>query len=654
MAARALRLRPSGPALALAVALLITGAALAWNVRSHDRSQQARAVSSAARADLTTLQRRIEFYDVVAAGPSGGLAVLRSSEVPAVLDVPRAAGKPVTAAAGQLPAGTTSAGLVAVARTALDVALDTGLPAAAPLTAGVVPVALPLYAAPASGLSTAERRASGTAWRLVLYSPTGLLAGLPADRTRLVGLRVDGVGVGPVDAAVSAGTVLVAGQPWTLYLQPHPAQQSRGELATLLLALLGALTVLLIDLRLQRALATERRSATTLERETRTVATLGPILQSSLDLADVLPAVSLRLVDEFALSHLSLQLMGESGGLREVFTMGSRGRPGAETDVGIDTRADLPAGALGAIPLLRTGRTIGRLTFSGHRALGRPQLAALSAAADLIAAAAYNVELYEREQSSVRRLRELDQLKDAFLGTISHELRTPLTAISGFVRLLKDRWGDLNDVQRNDFMDRIQGNTLSLRLLVDDLLDFARLEKQTLNAPPTPTFLDEQVARILAQLAPVLGERQVRSDLQRVAVLANAGALERVLANLLTNAVKFSQPTDEIVVTVQRRGGLGELVVADTGPGIAPADRERVFTRFFRGESDAARGTRGAGIGLSVVRELVQQMGGTVVALPNQPHGTQMVVRLALDPNPPSEATQTRAAVHTQTERIPT
>jgi signal transduction histidine kinase len=268
---------------------------------------------------------------------------------------------------------------------------------------------------------------------------------------------------------------------------------------------------------------------------------------------------------------------------------------------------------------------------TAHRPLGQPQLAALSAASDLIAVATYNVELFEREQASVRRLRELDQLKDAFLSTISHELRTPLTAISGFIRLLRDRWDQLREEQRKEFLDRVHGNTLSLGLLVDDLLDFARLERQALNAPPTPMSLDQQVGKTLAQLAPVLGSREIISELEPVRALANAGALERVLANLLTNAAKFSPPDSSIAVSVRSNRDHATVEVADQGAGISPEDRERVFARFYRGDSDAARGTRGAGIGLSVVRELVNQMGGTVSALPNTPRGTRMVVRLPLE-----------------------
>jgi two-component system phosphate regulon sensor histidine kinase PhoR len=308
----------------------------------------------------------------------------------------------------------------------------------------------------------------------------------------------------------------------------------------------------------------------------------------------------------------------------------------APIDATSGTVEELRAGAAGCLSLLRAGRTVGQLSFSGRRDLGHAQLVALRAASDLIAAATYNVELFEREQASVRRLRELDQLKDAFLSTISHELRTPLTAISGFVRLLRDRWDQLRDDQRKEFLERVHGNTLSLGLLVDDLLDFARLERQALNAPPTPVDLGQQVGKTLAQLAPVLGTREIVANLEPVGARANAGALERVLANLLTNAAKFSPADSSITVTVGRVDGTALLEVADQGAGIAAEDRERVFARFYRGESDAARGTRGAGIGLSVVRELVHQMGGTVVALPNGPRGTRMQVRLPLDDDVPA------------------
>jgi signal transduction histidine kinase len=624
------RLRPGGSAVAAALVVVLVGSALAWFISAYDEHQRHKTETAAATGAVSTLNRRAQAIAQIVAGPQEALAVLRIAEIPAVLRVTVKDPNATSVIRGPLPDGVAAADVLRAARTAMEIARDTGTPQAGALTHDAVPLVVAVLP-DASVTGTAERRARVTEWRIALLSPQGVVDGLPATSPRAVGMRVDGASIGDVSGP-TAGTVLVAGQPWELHMARTTAPLSRGALATLAMALLGAIACLGSDVRVQRALARERMSSAALERETRTVAELGPLLQSSLDLAEVLPAVALRLADEFDLSRFSVQLVGEQGHLLEVFALGGRTHEDTQAvDISPGNVNELAAGEIGSLPLLRAGRTIGRLLVTGHRPLGQPQLAALSAASDLIAVATYNVELFEREQASVRRLRELDQLKDAFLSTISHELRTPLTAISGFIRLLRDRWDQLREEQRKEFLDRVHGNTLSLGLLVDDLLDFARLERQALNAPAAPMNLDQQVERTLAQLAPVLGNREVVSELQPVRAMANAGALERVLANLLTNAAKFSPPDSRIDVIVRHHPDHATLEVADQGSGIAAEDRERVFARFYRGESDAARGTRGAGIGLSVVRELVQQMGGSVTALPNTPRGTRMVVRLPLE-----------------------
>jgi signal transduction histidine kinase len=607
------------------------GSGVAWIVAAHDDDERHRNDAAAAEVALSTLDRRAQGIAQLVAGTPDGLSVLREAEVPAVLELSARPGAVPTNLVRVPPPGLDVTRLVAVARTALDVARDTGMPQAGPPVMGVVPLAVAVLPEGAAPVGTAGRRSDVVGWRIALLSPKGLLAGLPRTHPEPAALQTDTVTVGSKPGP-AAGNILVGGQPWTLFMARSPAPLSRGALGVLGIALLGGLACIGADIRVQRALSRERMSSAALERETRTVAELGPLLQSSLDLAEVLPAVALRLADEFNLSRFSVQLVGEQGQLLDVFALGGRAREDAEEiDISPGNVDELPAGVPGSLPLLRAGRTIGRLSVTAHRPLGQPQLAALSAASDLIAVATYNVELFEREQASVRRLRELDQLKDAFLSTISHELRTPLTAISGFIRLLRDRWDQLREDQRKEFLERVHGNTLSLGLLVDDLLDFARLERQALNAPPTPMNLGAQVEKTLAQLAPVLGTREIVSDLEPVRALGNAGALERVLANLLTNAAKFSPADSRIEVSVHRNQDGASLEVADQGSGIAAEDRERVFARFYRGDSDAARGTRGAGIGLSVVRELVQQMGGSVTALPNSPRGTRMVVRLPLD-----------------------
>jgi len=614
------------PVVAPALAVAVIACAAAWGVGGHDASHTDAERRAAAGVVLDRFAARTTaLVQSVALDPTHNPPT--SPAVTSELRVAASGGAPQSVWGA--PAGPDAAALVTAARTAMDLSRDTDAPASsAPLPDGRVVMAVAEYAGAQAPDGTAERRTSVTGWRLAVVTPPKIMQGatLPPHTPARVVVGGDGA------ASATARTVLVAGQPWELDLDvPRASRLSLGAGMLGALGLVAAALLLLIGLRSRRELEREIAATAALERETRTVAELGPLLQSSLDLAEVLPAVALRLSDEFNLSRFAVQLQGEHGRLVDVFALGGRAGPAGDEIVLSPATEQLPAEVPAALPLLRAGRTIGRLSVTSRRRLEQAQIAALSAAADLIAVATYNVELYEREQASVRRLRDLDQLKDAFLGTISHELRTPITAIGGFVRLLRDRWGQISEEQRLEFLDRVHRNSVSLGLLVDDLLDFARLERQALNAPASPVQLDEQVAAIVAQLAPVLGERRVVTELQPVRALANSSALERVLANLLTNAIKFSPPESTVTVRVLAGPTSAALEVLDEGAGIAAQDRDHVFTRFYRGDSDAARGTRGAGIGLAVVRELVAQMGGSVSAHPSEPRGTRMVVTLALD-----------------------
>ena len=628
---------PTASSVGAATAMALVACAAAWAVGSHDADDDRAQQRQAGDVVLTRFEGRAEQIVRSVAVDPRTMAPARAiaGAVSGVARVPAsAAGMPGSTGFqvvfGRVPAGVDVPTAVTAARTAMELARDTGTPHATQPVGDVVLLAVAEYAGGTVPDSTVLRRTSTVAWRLAFVLPARLMDGVPLPAgasTELLAAASDSAHDHDM-----ASTALVGGQPWQLSLDlPATSRVTFGAVTTLLIGLVGALLFLLTGTRSQRALLRERAASTALERETRTVAELGPLLQSSLDLAEVLPAAALRLSDEFGLSRLAVQLHGDSGRLVDVFALGG-GSGNEDEEVPLTaTTPELAAGVPASLPLLRAGRTIGRLSLTSRRPLQQAQIAALSAAADLIAVATYNVELYEREQASVRRLRDLDQLKDAFLGTISHELRTPITAIGGFVRLLRDRWGQITEDQRLEFLDRVYRNSISLGLLVDDLLDFARLERQALNAPAAPMELDQHVASTVAQLTPILGDREIVTELEPVRALANTGALERVLANLLTNAVKFSPDDSRIVVRVTGQPTTATVEVCDEGAGIAPADRDHVFTRFYRGDSDAARGTRGAGIGLAVVRELVKQMGGQVEARANAPRGTRMVVTLARD-----------------------
>jgi signal transduction histidine kinase len=530
-----------------------------------------------------------------------------------------------------MPAGVPLRELVERGRSALELSRDTAMPLAAAPVRDYVMVAAPDYDGQ-SPATTVGRRQGLRSWIVSVISTTSLLAKTGETELEDVSLTVGGrevTGSSLSGPSVEHVTTLL-GQQWVLRL---PAAGVPGigfpAAAVLLVGLLGAAATVATGVRDGRLLSGTIATTSALERETRAVAELGPLLQQKLDLGEVLPAVAVRLSDEFDLEHFGVELVGEGGNFVDAYAMGRRS-PDGSLDLGqAGSRETVAAGVEFAVPLLRTGRVIGRLRMTSRQPLSATQLDTLRAAADLIAVATYNVELYEREQANVQRLTELDRLKDGFLGTISHELRTPITAIGGFVQLLRRQWTRLSDTERLEFLERVQRNTTSLGFLVDDLLDFARLDRHALGISLSTMNISDAVSAMVEQLTPLLGDHDVQLDVQAgVQASADNRALERVIANLLTNAAKFSPPDSQICVSVEGGSQWVTIAVSDEGPGIPPEERTRVFQRFYRGDGHAARSTRGAGIGLSVVHELINQMGGSIEVQANEPQGTRMVVRL--------------------------
>jgi signal transduction histidine kinase len=215
-------------------------------------------------------------------------------------------------------------------------------------------------------------------------------------------------------------------------------------------------------------------------------------------------------------------------------------------------------------------------------------------------------------EKATARLYEADRLKTAFLKTISHELRTPLTAVTGFSDVLARQWAVLDDARRLEFLERIRRNGMILRARIEEILDLTRLDSGA-TSPPEPLFLSRVVLDALDELAEVLGNRPVRRAVEPdVWALADETAVKRILGNLLVNAVRYTPEGTAVDVAVSTRDHRAVLVVADEGPGIPPDERAAVFERFYRGKQDVVLRTPGSGIGLALVKELTERMGGCV------------------------------------------
>jgi signal transduction histidine kinase len=247
---------------------------------------------------------------------------------------------------------------------------------------------------------------------------------------------------------------------------------------------------------------------------------------------------------------------------------------------------------------------------------------------EILSSALANAEAFAQQQDLLQRLRALDELKTVFLATASHELRTPVSAISGFARLLADRITVLKPEQIRTFAERVDSNAQQLAALVENLLDFSRLERG-LNVLGEQEQLDlgETVGRILDRHPDVAARHTVtRQTTPGLMVRGTDQAVERVLTNLVGNAGKYSPTGTTIGVQVREWGGRVEMLVDDEGAGVPAADREQIFSRFFRGRGDAVVNTRGAGLGLAIVREFAGTMGGLVSVTAAPSGGARFVV----------------------------
>ena len=224
-------------------------------------------------------------------------------------------------------------------------------------------------------------------------------------------------------------------------------------------------------------------------------------------------------------------------------------------------------------------------------------------------------------------LAEVDRTRTALLAAVGHDLRTPLAAAKAAVSSLRSEDVTLDHGDRGELLATADESLDRLAGLVANLLDMSRLQAGAMSVHPQPTAVDEVLARVLDDLAPA--GRRVRVDLpdDLPAATADPGLLERVLANVVDNALHYSPPERPPALTGRRVGDRVEIRVVDHGPGIPVQQRDRVFLPFQRlGDTD---NTQGVGLGLALSRGLAEAMGGTLDPEETPGGGLTLVLSLA-------------------------
>ena len=264
-----------------------------------------------------------------------------------------------------------------------------------------------------------------------------------------------------------------------------------------------------------------------------------------------------------------------------------------------------------------------------------------------------------RLQEAFDRLKELDRLKSNFLATVSHELRTPLTSIIGYSEMLSEGLAGEMKPEQLDFVKTIHEKGGQLLSLIMGLLDLSKLESGTMHMTMRGMRIEPVLGEVVSTLTPAARKKDVKIETDISTGLAELRGdperLRQVFLNLVENAIKFTPAAGSITLRARmvedgpltgddEQGGLAllaptrasvQICVADTGIGIPPGERDKVFDAFYQVDSSSTREYGGTGLGLSIVKRLVEGHGGTIHIEDNEPAGTIFVVTL-----PPAAAKQ--------------
>jgi two-component system, OmpR family, sensor histidine kinase KdpD len=481
-----------------------------------------------------------------------------------------------------------------------------------------------------TGGLTVRRRLLGALLALLLL--TGLTVGLSLQRARLnltsevllfllavVAVALTG-GIWPALGAAVAGSLLL-NYYFIAPLHRWSIAEGNNVLALIVFTAVAAMVSRVVDLAARRTTEAARATA-----EAETMSTLaGSVLRGQ----SALPALLDQVRRTFSMTSATLLEKGPSnppgGPVPSDVPVDRRGwhvvaNAGEETcrrpedgDTDVPVAEDLALVLRGRPLPASDRRVLGAFAAQAAAALQQGRLAEAAAAAAPLAAA--------------------DRTRTALLAAVSHDLRTPLSAAKAAVTSLRSSDIEWTAVEKEELLATAQESLDRLIRLVENLLDVSRLQAGAVSVFVRPVGLDELVPLALDDLGPAGQSVQLQVPAELPAVLADSALLERVIANLAGNAVRYAPPGQPPLITASGLGGWIELRVIDRGPGIPATERERVFAPFQRlGDRD---NTTGVGLGLALSRGLVESMGGSLLPEDTPGGGLTMVVALPAAPQPP-------------------
>ena len=291
-----------------------------------------------------------------------------------------------------------------------------------------------------------------------------------------------------------------------------------------------------------------------------------------------------------------------------------RGHPTVK--VGVDN-GQMPQSSL-VVPMAVMGRIVGTIEVQSYElaAYSEEHVTAMRMAANLAAVAIENVRLIARERRARAAAEDASRMKDEFLATVSHELRTPLTSMLGWTYMLRS--ADLDETAKVRALETIERNAKLQTQIVDDILDVSRIVTGKMHMDVQQIDLNALIESAINAVRPAAEAKEIKIEKRLEAgshlISGDANRLQQVFWNLFSNAVKFTTRGGLVGIQMQRVEAHVEIKVTDTGQGIGKEFLPYVFDRFRQADSSTTRSHGGLGLGLAIVRHLVEMHGGTVEA----------------------------------------
>jgi signal transduction histidine kinase len=237
-------------------------------------------------------------------------------------------------------------------------------------------------------------------------------------------------------------------------------------------------------------------------------------------------------------------------------------------------------------------------------------------------------ELVESVNYMALELNKMEKMRQEFISNVSHEIQSPLTSIHGFAQALRNN--KLSAESRLHYLNIIEAESMRLSRLSDNLLRLASLEADTIKFEPKVYRLDKQLRNIIVACEPQWLDKNINMDisLEEIEIKADEDMMSQIWINLINNSLKFTSEGGNIRVDLHKQGDLIEFNISDSGIGIAEDDQQRIFERFFKADKSRRASVKGSGLGLSIVKRIIDMHQGTIHVQSTLGIGTTFTVSL--------------------------